>query len=247
MKHLLEVCVDSVESALAAAEGGADRLELCANLIIGGTSPGPFLLEAVQKAVKLPVNVLIRPRFGDFCYTQYEIDLICAEIASCRALGANGVVVGALSPDGALDLAAMERFAGMAQGMQITLHRAFDVCADAMQTIRQAKQLGVSTILTSGQQATATQGKELLRKLVQQADGITIMAGSGVDASVIPQLAEAGIRAFHMSGKVTVSSCMQYRREGVPMGLPLASEYELYYTSAEKVKAAKNALQRLLR
>ena len=129
-KTCLEVCVDSFASAMAAVRGGADRLELCAHLVIGGTTPTHALFRQVQRGSGVPINVLIRPRFGDFLYTEPELEEMCEEIAAFRDLGANGVVIGALTPDGELDLAQMRRMMACAGQMEVTLHRAFDMTRD---------------------------------------------------------------------------------------------------------------------
>lgn len=243
MEHLLEICVDSLESALAAQEGGADRLELCGNLLIGGTSPSVGLVRQVLQQVRIPVNVLLRPRFGDFCFTESEKEITLWEIEQCRGLGANGVVLGALRPDGALDADFLARCAAAAGGMHRTLHRAFDLCRDPFDALEQAIALGFDTILTSGQQAKAPLGVELLAQLVQRADGrIAILAGSGVGPDNLEQLARAGVRQFHFSAKRPVSSPMEFRREGVPMGLPVADEYLREYTDAALVRRAKQIL-----
>lgn len=155
MEHLLEICVDSLESALAAQEGGADRLELCANLLIGGTSPSMGLVRQVLREVHIPVNVLLRPRFGDFCFTPSEKELTLWEVEQCRSLGANGVVLGALLPDGTLDASFLAECIAASPGMNHTLHRAFDLCRDPFEGLEQALALGFDTILTSGQQAKA--------------------------------------------------------------------------------------------
>lgn len=239
----LEICVDSVESARAAAAGGATRLELCGNLIIGGTSPSPYLIEAVQK-LDVPVRVLLRPRFGDFLYTPSEQEILYKEVELCRSLGVDGVVIGALCPDGTLDVPFLSSLVEAAGPLGKTLHRAFDVCADAQQGLETAVTLGFDTILTSGQAATALEGVETLAQLQQQADGrITLLAGSGVSPENIPVIRErTGISAFHMSGKRTVEGGMRFRREGVPMGLPFASEYERFYTDEGLVRSAYAAL-----
>lgn len=166
MEHLLEICVDSLESALAAQAGGADRLELCGNLIIGGTSPSIALVRQVMEQVHIPVNVLLRPRFGDFCFTPSEQEATLWEIEQCRALGVNGVVLGALLPNGALDREFLARCVAAAGGLHRTLHRAFDVCRDPFEALEDAVELGFDTILTSGQQAKAEQGIPLLTRLV---------------------------------------------------------------------------------
>ena len=165
--YILEVCVDSVESALAAKAGGATRLELCANLIIGGTTPGYTLFQQVQQETGLPIRVLIRPRFGDFLYTAYEYQPRWADIRFFANAGADGVVIGSLQADGSLNEAQMRGMIDAADGRcGITLHRAFDVCADPIASYEKAADLGVDTILSSGQEGNALTGSELLRKLV---------------------------------------------------------------------------------
>ena len=241
---LLEVCVDSLESAREAVRGGADRLELCANLIIGGTTPSPYF---IREAVKLgvPVNVLIRPRFGDFLFTEDEKKEQLEQIAQLASLGASGVV-GALTADGGLDAEFLAACREAAKGLHLTLHRAFDVCRDAQEALEQAVSLGFDTILTSGQEAAAPSGAALLGELVKRADGrITIMPGSGVNDRNIARLwQETGAQAFHLSAKKTVQSGMAFRREGVPMGLPMMSEFERYVTDGMQVRACRVALEK---
>lgn len=246
-KYILESCVDSVESALAAAKGGADRLELCANLIIGGTTPSPALFEEIRKVSPIRIHALIRPRFGDFCYTDYEFAMIRREVAMYREMGAEGVVIGILNPDGSLNMEQMEILMEEAGGMSVTLHRAFDVCRDPFEALDQAKKLGIHTILTSGQKNSASAGRDLLKELTERAgDGIDIMAGGGVNAQVIRELAPyTGAHVFHMSGKITLDSRMEYRREGVNMGLPSLSEFEIWRTKAENIRAAREVLDSL--
>lgn len=246
-KYILESCVDSVESALAAAKGGADRLELCANLIIGGTTPSPALFEEIRKVSTIRMHALIRPRFGDFCYTDYEFAIIRREVAMYREMGAEGVVIGCLNPDGSLNMEQMETLMKEAGGMSVTLHRAFDVCRDPFEALDQAKKLGIHTILTSGQKNSASAGRDLLKELTERAgDAIDIMAGGGVNAQVIRELAPyTGAHVFHMSGKITLDSRMEYRREGVNMGLPSLSEFEIWRTKAENIRAAREVLDSL--
>lgn len=168
MDYILEVCVDSVESALAAKAGGATRLELCASLIIGGTTPGYTLFRQVQQETGLPIRVLIRPRFGDFLYTAYEYQQMCADIRFFADAGADGVVIGSLQADGGLNEAQMHGMIDATDGRcGITLHRAFDVCADPIACYEKAAELGIDTILSSGQEGDALAGSELLRKLVK--------------------------------------------------------------------------------
>ncbi len=244
---LLEICADSAESARRAAQSGADRIELCANLLLGGTSPSLTLIRQVVSSVDIPVNVLLRPRFGDFCYTPEEGQEILELIPACRSLGANGVVIGALTPAGDLDREFLSRCADLAQGMPMTLHRCFDVCRDPFQALEQARELGFSTILTSGQQSAAPAGIPLLAQLQTQAAGrIHLMAGAGVNADNIPLIYEkTGIRHYHLSGKRTEPGPMTFRRPGVPMGLPMASEFDRQYTDPAAVVRARRILDGL--
>lgn len=246
-KFLLEICVDSFESARRASESGADRLELCGDLLVGGVSPSPFLIEQVVRRVKTPVNVLLRPRFGDFCFTEEEKEVLLREIEFCAGAGVNGVVIGALEPDGHLDFPFLSKCMTAAGDLEVTLHRCFDVCDDALYTIDAAADLGIQTILTSGQRATAPLGLENLRTYRRYAaDRIHIMAGSGVSAANIPRLhAEAGICHFHLSAKASEPGPMTFRRDGVPMGLPMASEFDRQYADPEAVRAARRAIDSL--
>ena len=150
-EYILETCVDSVESAMAAVQGGASRLELCSNLIIGGTTPGPWLFDEIRKRSDIRIHALIRPRFGDFCYTDAEFAMIKSAVQDFRKMGAEGVVIGILKPDGTLHMEQMKELMEAAGDMSVTLHRAFDVCVDPIETMEQAISLGINTILTSGQ------------------------------------------------------------------------------------------------
>ncbi len=248
-KPFLECCVDSVESALAAKQGGADRLELCANLLIGGTTPDIHLYRRIREKCDILINVLIRPRFGDFCYSDEEFEIIRRDVRQFCEEGADGVVIGILKPDGSLDVERMALLMEDAGNMQVTLHRAFDVCADPMLALQQAKQLHIDTILTSGQKNTALEGADLLCELVKAAgNDLDILIGSGVKDSVIEVLApKTGASSFHMSGKITLDSPMIYRKEDVSMGLPLVSEYTLWQTSAEEVRKARDVLDAVCR
>ena len=255
MHPVLEVCVDSTASALAAKRGGADRLELCADLIVGGTTPSLPLLRQIKAETGLPVRALLRPRFGDFCYDHWELAQMEQSAAELVEAGADGIVTGVLTPEGELDVdalrpiyAAARRAAEKAgRPVDCTLHRAIDVCRDPFAALEAAKALGLATILTSGQAASAPEGAELLRQLVARAgDSIEILAGAGVSARNIPALAaQTGARAFHLSGKQVLESRMTFRREGVPMGLPGFSEFEVWQTSEQNIRAARQALDTL--
>ena len=251
MNYTLEVCVDSTASALAAKRGGADRLELCADLIIGGTTPSPALLRQVKAETGLPVRALLRPRFGDFCYDRYELAQMAECAAELVAAGADGIVTGVLTPAGALDTDALRPIYAAARQaaekahrtVDCTLHRAFDVCCDPFAALETAKQLGLATILTSGQAASAPQGAALLRQLVEAAgQEVEILVGAGVNADVIRDLQpKTGANAFHLSAKLVENSRMQFRRENVPMGLPGLSEFSLWQCDENAVRAAREA------
>ena len=246
-EKVLEVCVDSVESAVAAEKGGATRLELCANLIIGGTTPSVALFDAVKAAVSIPINVLIRPRFGDFLYTDAEYDIMCREIEMFAARGANAVVIGALNADGTLDKEKMRGMIAAANGIHITMHRAFDVCRDAFRTLEEALELGVDTILTSGQKANAWAGREMIGALMEKAgERADILVGAGVSAKMIEDFRREypDAHAFHLSGKSVLDSGMTYRNEEVSMGLPGISEFQVWRTAEESIRQAKEALIR---
>lgn len=248
MKYVLEACVDSVESAIAAQEGGAQRVELCGNLIIGGTTPEKSLFRAVRKYTDLEIRILLRPRFGDFCYDQYEFEMMKEDVRMYRELGADGIVTGILLPDGSLDCERMEKLIREADGIDVALHRAFDVCCDPYKTLEEAIDLGIRTILTSGQKNSAWEGRELLRDLVNRSAGrIEILVGAGVSPETIKNLVPfTGASAYHMSGKVTIDSKMEFRRAGVSMGFPGFSEYEIWKTDVEKIRQAVEELNRLL-
>lgn len=247
IKYILEVCVDSVESAISAVKGGADRLELCANLPIGGTTPSLLLFQKIRKISPIPMHILIRPRFGDFLYTDYEFEMMKETVSEYRKAGAEGIVIGILKADGNLDVKRMKALIGVAGGMWVTLHRAFDVCADPLKTLQEARAIGVNTVLTSGQKNLCTEGAELIRELVRQSKGeIEVLVGGGVAAGVITELApQTGATAFHMSGKEVVASAMEYRNQDVKMGVADMDEFEHWRTNEINVRQAKLALMQV--
>lgn len=247
-RPLIEGCVDCYASAMTAAENGADRLELCANLAIGGTTPSEFLFRQVSRDWDGRINVLIRPRFGDFLYAPEELEQMGEEIARFRDLGANGVVIGVLTPSGELDREAMGRLMDRSGGMEITLHRAFDMTRDPFAALETAVELGCRTILTSGQAQSAPEGARLLGELRRKAAGrIVIMAGSGVKKENIRTIyGKTGILAYHTTARRgAVNSGMVYRKEGVSMGLPSLSEYELWRTDPEEFRACAEIVRTL--
>ena len=244
-KYILECCVDSVESAINAANGGASRLELCSNLVIGGTTPDVALVKEIRKYTDIRIHALIRPRFGDFCYTEHEMEIMKSQIRALKESGVEGIVIGVLDEDGNLNVPAMRELMAEAEGLSVTLHRAFDMCRDPYQAMEDAIALGVNTILTSGQKQSAWEGRDLLAELIEKADGrIDIMAGAGISASAIEKLVPVTKgTSYHMSGKVTLDSKMKYRKSDVSMGLPSLSEYEIWQTSEDAVRAAVEVLK----
>ncbi len=247
MANLLEVCVDSLASARAAIAGGADRLELCSALAVGGLTPYGELLRQIRRESQIPVRCLMRPRAGDFLYTEEEIQMMAAQITQLRKLGADGFVIGCLTAEGELDGHAMAPLLRAAQGTGLTLHRCIDVSRDPVQVYLEAGKLGIDTVLTSGAAPSSLLGAETIGKLLDLRDrhhGPEVLIGSGVNAKVITAFKEQfpQARTFHMSGKTDVESSMFFRREGIPMGVPGLDEWRIPQTSEANVRAARQAL-----
>lgn len=247
MARLLEVCVDSLASARAAIAGGADRLELCSALIAGGLTPYTELLRQIRAESTIPIRCLMRPRAGDFLYTNEELSMMAAQVHALKEAGADGFVIGCLTPEGDLDALAMRPLIDAAAGIGLTLHRCIDVSRDPEKTFLEARELGFDTVLTSGAASTCSAGLETIKKLLSLRDthgGPEVLIGAGVSAKVISailsQLPQA--HAFHMSGKIESESGMRFRREGVPMGLPGLDEWHIPQTSRENIQAARKAL-----
>ena len=249
MKRLLEVCVDSLASCRAAIRGGADRLEFCSALALGGLTPYTELLKQLRDESDIEVRCLMRPRAGDFLYTNDEIRLMASQIKILRGAGANGFVIGCLQSDGMLDTEAMKPLVEAAEGTGLTLHRAIDVSRDLSETYFAAAECGIDTILTSGGAANCWSGRDMighLLKLRDKTNGPEILIGAGVNTKVIEKyLAEyPSARAFHMSGKVDLESAMKFRRKEVPMGLPGLDEWHIQQTSEANVRLARAALNK---
>lgn len=238
-KYRFEICTNSVESCLAAQEGGAQRVELCAGIPEGGTTPSWGEIATARELLQIKLHVIIRPRGGDFLYSPVELSTMVKDIEAARQLRADGVVFGCLTADGEIDLDAMQTLMKAAEGLSVTFHRAFDVCRQPQQALEQLIALGCERILTSGQQATAEQGIPLLKELHQQAAGrIILLAGCGVNEGNIARIAsETGIREFHFSARECVKSGMRYKNEAVSMGGTVRiDEYERNVTTAERVR-----------
>ena len=234
-----EVCANGVESCIAAQQGGADRVELCAGIPEGGTTPSYGEIKVARRVLTTTrLHVIIRPRGGDFLYSDLEVERMAADIAVCRELGVDGVVFGCLKADGTLDVERNRYLMECSRGMSVTCHRAFDRAADPERALEAVINLGFDRILTSGQQPKAIQGAELLAKLNRQAAGrIILMAGSGVTEQNICQLQTlTGLHEFHFSAREPQPSAMRYVNPDLYMGRPGANEAALDYTTARRVK-----------
>jgi copper homeostasis protein len=214
---LIEACVDSVPSALAAEAGGAGRVELCDNLIEGGTTPSAGTIAEAKARLRIPVFVMIRPRGGDFLYSDVEYDVMLRDVAHARALGADGLVLGLLDRSGAVDVERTATLVEAARPLPVTFHRAFDVARDPEEALDTLIGLGIERVLTSGQAPTAPEGAELIARLVQWAAGrIGILPGCGVDETNVRELvAQTGAHEVHVRGTSPVRSQMSFRNARV--------------------------------
>ncbi|MCP4661152.1 MAG: copper homeostasis protein CutC [bacterium] len=237
---LIEVCLDSADSAVAARQGGARRVELCDNLIEGGTTPSAGMIAATRRAVDIGLQVMIRPRGGDFCYSPRELEAMLHDIATARELGADGLVFGALTGDGTIDRATTRELIAAARPLAVTFHRAFDMTRDPIAALDTLLELGVERLLTSGQEATVADGVELVAELVRRAgDQLVVMPGCGITPRNVGRIvAETGAREIHVVGNETVESPMRYRNPRCFMGGELRSpEYRRSVTAAAQIRA----------
>ncbi len=239
MNFKLEVCVDSIESAINAQNAGADRIELCDNLLEGGTTPSFGMIASVRDNLSIGLNVIIRPRGGDFLYSDPEFDIMRRDIDMCGEAGVNGIVIGILRADGTIDTDRTAKLIELAKPMSITFHRAFDVCSDPFIGLEDIIGTGASRVLTSGHKKTVPEGAGLIKQLVKQADSrIIVMPGGGLDDSNIGDMARVtGATEFHLTGRKTVESGMIFRRDGIPMGgIPTIPEYSRKIADPERIK-----------
>ncbi|RMG31435.1 MAG: copper homeostasis protein CutC [Bacteroidetes bacterium] len=245
-QFIMEVCIDSVASALAAEAGGAQRVELCDNLMEGGTTPSAGMLHTCLKSTSLEVMVMIRPRGGDFLYDEVEFEVMKQDVLAAKAAGAHGVVFGLLDANGHIDAVRTRELIALARPMQVTFHRAFDMTSDPHQALDVLIQLGVERVLTSGQEAEAHKGIPLIKALAAQSRGrIAVMAGGGVNESNIAEiLTQTGINEIHLTGRHKVPSKMIYRNERVFMGVPHAPEYEKLITDPSRIRHMRESWQK---
>jgi copper homeostasis protein len=242
----LEVCVDSVESAIAAERGGAERVELCSDLLEGGITPGAGLIASVRRRVAIDAFVMIRPRGGDFCYTDLEFEVMQEEIKHARRLGADGVVLGLLDERGRVDVERTRQLVELARPLPVTFHRAIDMTPDLSAAVVDVLATGASRILTSGGAPNVTGGMGEIARMVEIAEGrIAIMPGSGISADTIVTIAEAtGATEFHSSARTAVRSPVRFRKEGMAMGDIRDREYRRFVVREENVRAMVRALER---
>ena len=239
MSPILEVCCGSLASALAAQEGGAHRVELCANLFEGGTTPSHGTLELAREKLGIKINVLVRPRGSDFVYNGDEIEIIRHDVVKCKELGIDGVVIGFLTLQGEIDVEKTKEIVKLARPMSVTFHRAFDMCIDPYEALEELIEIGVDRILTSGQKNMAPEGVDLIADLVNEAgDRVIIMPGAGLEVENIADFHKwVGAKEYHSTLWTKVDSVMEFRRSDVFMGgLSQIPEFSWMQTDPERVR-----------
>jgi copper homeostasis protein len=244
---MLEVCVDSVAGAVAAERGGAQRIELCSSLLEGGLTPSPGLLAVVRSRVTLQIMAMIRPRGGDFLYSEEELEVMRYDIEQARTLGADGIVLGLLDPHGGVDVERTRELVEQAGPLPVTFHRAIDLSADPLESLEQIIATGANRVLTSGAARSAVEGSACLRQLVTKAAGrIEIVAAGGITPLTVRSVAmSTGVREFHASLRVRRPSPMLYRNEQIAMGEVAGREYLRYTTLEENVRSLSASLTQL--
>lgn len=244
MNHKIEICANSAASCIEAEKGGAYRVELCAAIPEGGTTPSYGEIITALENTNLKVNVIIRPRGADFLYSRLEINAMKKDIEMCKSLGVNGVVFGCLTSEGDLHMEYMQELMNAAEGLSVTCHRAFDMARDPFDCMEKLIELGVDRILTSGQQTSAEKGIPLLKKLIEKANNrIIIMPGCGINENNIQKIAqETGATELHMSLRTRIEGSMKFRNPDVLMGASDMSEFAFDQTDAHRVKKACQAL-----
>jgi copper homeostasis protein len=246
----LEIVVYNIESALRAQEGGADCIELCDNPGEGGTTPSYGVIEAVRQNVSLDVFVMIRPRGGDFCYSNYEFHCMKRDIIQCQKISVDGLVFGILNEDGTIDKKRCKELIDKARPLKVTCHRAFDMTRDPFEALEDCIEAGFDRILTAGQQAQASKGAELIGELIKRANGrIAIMPGSGVNENTVEQiLLKSKAQEIHFSATAFRSSAMKYRNSQIAgMGSEEGSEFKLRTVDPERVKKMRTLAEAINR
>jgi copper homeostasis protein len=244
---LIEVCVNSAISAIEAQKGGAGRVELCENMLEGGCTPSAGSIQFALNNLKIPVFVMIRPRGGDFCYSEEEFRIMKKDIRTAKELGADGVVFGILNPDGTIDKVRMEQLVAVARPMGITCHRAFDMTVDPFAAMEDLIELGIDRVLTSGQQKIAAEGAAIIGDLIKKALGrIIIMPGSGVkEHNITDLISKTGASEVHVHLDKQVPGGMKFQQPSVYMGKPDLSEFTITITDAERVRKIQSLLKNI--
>ncbi|MDC9592972.1 copper homeostasis protein CutC [Xenorhabdus sp. IM139775] len=240
----LEICCYSISCALVAQKAGADRIELCASPSEGGVTPSFGALQHARQCLSIPVHPIVRPRGGDFCYSNTDFDVMKNDVARIRDMGFSGVVFGVLNEDGHIDRLRMRQLMSLSGSMQVTFHRAFDMCFNPHVALAQLTELGVQRILTSGQQQNAELGLPLLKELLQASQGPIIMPGAGVRISNISKFLEMGVTEVHSSASRIVPSSMKYRKAGMTMSSDDSDvdEYAYHCVDGQLVESMKGVI-----
>lgn len=240
---LIEICVDSVASAVAAERGGAARIELCSGLDDGGVTPSAGMIEAVRSKISIGLQVIIRPRAGDFCYEPQEFEVMRKDILTAKSLGADGVVLGILDPNAHVDVSRTRDLVMLARPMNVTFHRAFDVSSDLFRALDDVCNTGASRLLTSGGEQNCVRGAETIRKLVELGSGrIAIMAGRGINESNATSIIErTGVSEIHVGSSTYAATPMLHRSRRISMGKK-GSEYQRIEVLEENVRRLKRAV-----
>ncbi|MBN2730084.1 MAG: copper homeostasis protein CutC [Bacteroidales bacterium] len=242
LKYKLEACVASFESVKQAIAGGADRLELCSHLSCGGLTPSPGLIRQTIEYSPVPVNILIRPRAGNFVYNKSELEVIECDIRYAHEMGAAGIVCGFLREDGSVDKEKTCYFRELSKPLSFTFHRAFDLCPDPFQALEDLIDCGIDRILTSGQQDKATEGIDFIEKLVEKAAGrIIIMPGGGINAENVGLFLEKGVKEVHASGSVSINGQINLP-DHPALSDNIPSDNQIKMTSKEKIAGIKEKL-----
>lgn len=241
---ILEICVDSVESAVAAEEGGAQRVELCSALIEGGLTPSLGLIRAVRSRIKIGVHVMVRPRSGDFFYSDDDLAVMREDIAHAIEFGVDGVALGLLTADGDVDVERTRELVELARPMEVTFHRAIDLARDIDSALEGAIQAGADRILTSGGEPSAMQGRHRIRELVRAADGrIGVMAGGGIRSANVQEIAQVtGAQEFHTALRRPVASTIKHQKRKVHLGNSGTDDYTHSVVRASDVRAIRAEL-----
>jgi len=241
MNYLIEIATSDFLTTKSAVEGGADRIELCANLAEGGTTPSYAHIKKCREAFDIALFPIIRPRGGDFLYTKDEFEIMKNDIKLCKELGCEGIVIGLLNMDGTIDMTRTSELVELAYPLEVTFHRAFDRCKDPFVALEELIEIGCQRILTSGQKPTVSEGIDLIAGLNKKADDrIIILPGSGVRKDNIKILAEkTGCIEFHSSLRGKAKSPMQFIH---PAFADSAESYSNNEISPDEVRALRNAL-----